>query len=190
MRMRKKSAPIKFLVPLIYAPVLPLSKFIFPNLIFFSFDDSAVFVDDLYFLFLLVIDYICWTVRLTLRHKPVLRDRLFTAVLAGAFVHGFYLVYPFLLHVCGLISRSIMNSCVLPMWFSVSTWLMLFRVRVRNNDGWTIEIKIFKYNNETALKTHPGVQLVHPLPAKWWTKYSGRCREWSRVCPVVIINPT
>ncbi|KAL8498067.1 hypothetical protein ACS0TY_021411 [Phlomoides rotata] len=55
MRMRKKSAPIKFLVPLIYAPVLPL-------------------------------------IRLTLRHRPVLRDRLFTAVLAGAFAHGFYLV--------------------------------------------------------------------------------------------------
>ncbi|EYU28372.1 hypothetical protein ABFS82_12G124900 [Erythranthe guttata] len=52
---RKKSAPIKFLVPLIYAPVLPL-------------------------------------IRLTLRHRPVLRDRLFTAVLAGAFAHGMYLV--------------------------------------------------------------------------------------------------
>ncbi|CAK9143422.1 unnamed protein product [Ilex paraguariensis] len=45
----------KFLIPLIYAPVLPL-------------------------------------IRLSLRHKPVLRDRLFTAVLAGAFAHGFYLV--------------------------------------------------------------------------------------------------
>ncbi|KAL0315794.1 UNVERIFIED_CONTAM: hypothetical protein Sradi_5457600 [Sesamum radiatum] len=57
-RRQKKGAPIKFLVPLIYAPVLPL-------------------------------------IRLSLRHKPVLRDRLFTAVLAGAFAHGFYLVYPF-----------------------------------------------------------------------------------------------
>ncbi|KAJ0772498.1 hypothetical protein HanOQP8_Chr03g0088001 [Helianthus annuus] len=31
-------------------------------------------------------------VRLTLKHKPVLRDRLFTAVLVGAFAHGSYLV--------------------------------------------------------------------------------------------------
>ncbi|KAM7509424.1 hypothetical protein LguiA_019877 [Lonicera macranthoides] len=45
----------KFLIPLIYAPVLPL-------------------------------------IRLTLRHRPVLRDRLFTGVLVGAFAHGFYLV--------------------------------------------------------------------------------------------------
>lgn len=34
-------------------------------------------------------------VRLTLRKSPVLRDRLFTIVLAGAFIHGGYLVYPF-----------------------------------------------------------------------------------------------
>ncbi|KAG4390625.1 hypothetical protein GLYMA_05G010400v4 [Glycine max] len=58
-RRRNNGPPIKFLLPLIYAPVLPL-------------------------------------IRLSLRHKPVLRDRLFTAVLAGAFAHGFYLVYPFL----------------------------------------------------------------------------------------------
>ncbi|XP_024023106.1 uncharacterized protein LOC112092095 [Morus notabilis] len=31
-------------------------------------------------------------IRLSLRKNPVLRDRLFTAVLAGAFAHGFYLV--------------------------------------------------------------------------------------------------
>ncbi|CAI0543055.1 unnamed protein product [Linum tenue] len=55
---RKPKAPFKFLVPLIYAPVLPL-------------------------------------IRLSLRRNPVLRDRLFTAVLAGAFIHGGYLVYPF-----------------------------------------------------------------------------------------------
>ncbi|KAG5380324.1 hypothetical protein IGI04_028166 [Brassica rapa subsp. trilocularis] len=55
MERKKKGAPIKFLVPLIYAPALPL-------------------------------------IRLTLRHQPVLRDRLFGLVLAGAFVHGFYLV--------------------------------------------------------------------------------------------------
>lgn len=57
MERKKKGAPIKFLVPLIYAPALPL-------------------------------------IRLTLRHQPVLRDRLFGLVLAGAFAHGFYLVYP------------------------------------------------------------------------------------------------
>ncbi|KAG7030405.1 hypothetical protein SDJN02_08752 [Cucurbita argyrosperma subsp. argyrosperma] len=42
---KKRSAPIKFLVPLIYAPVLPL-------------------------------------IRIALRKNPVMRDRLFTAVLA------------------------------------------------------------------------------------------------------------
>ncbi|KAB5533804.1 hypothetical protein DKX38_016890 [Salix brachista] len=53
---KKKSGPqFKFLVPLVYAPVLPL-------------------------------------IRLTLRKNPVVRDRLFTAVLVGAFAHGFYLV--------------------------------------------------------------------------------------------------
>ncbi|PNY00804.1 hypothetical protein L195_g024091 [Trifolium pratense] len=51
-RKKNNGPPIKFLVPLIYAPVLPL-------------------------------------IRLSLRHKPVLRDRLFTAVLAGAFAHAF-----------------------------------------------------------------------------------------------------
>ncbi|XP_058112547.1 uncharacterized protein LOC131255754 [Magnolia sinica] len=51
----KRGTPFKFLVPLIYAPVLPL-------------------------------------IRIGLRRNPVLRDRLFTAVLAGAFLHGSYLV--------------------------------------------------------------------------------------------------
>ncbi|KAI4380433.1 hypothetical protein MLD38_006626 [Melastoma candidum] len=54
--MRKQNkAPFKFLLPLVYAPVLPL-------------------------------------IRIGLRRNPVVRDRLFTAVLAGAFAHGFYLV--------------------------------------------------------------------------------------------------
>ncbi|CAM8942509.1 unnamed protein product [Rhodiola kirilowii] len=57
----KKAAPFKFLVPLIYAPALPL-------------------------------------IRLSLRRNPVLRDRLFTAVLIGAFAHGAYLVYPSFSH--------------------------------------------------------------------------------------------
>ncbi|KAK9141630.1 hypothetical protein Scep_008476 [Stephania cephalantha] len=55
LRRHNKGAPLKFLVPLIYAPVLPL-------------------------------------IRIGLRRNPVLRDRLFTAVLAGGFLHGFYLV--------------------------------------------------------------------------------------------------
>ncbi|KAL3642905.1 hypothetical protein CASFOL_013720 [Castilleja foliolosa] len=54
-RRQNKNAPFKFLLPLIYAPVLPL-------------------------------------IRISLRRKPVLRDRVFTAVLAGAMVHGIYLL--------------------------------------------------------------------------------------------------
>ncbi|XVE98272.1 hypothetical protein REPUB_Repub03eG0091300 [Reevesia pubescens] len=57
-RRQNKGPPFKFLVPLVYAPVLPL-------------------------------------IRLSLRKNPVLRDRLFTIVLAGAFIHGSYLVYPY-----------------------------------------------------------------------------------------------
>lgn len=37
-----------------------------------------------------------FAVRISLRKNPVVRDRLFTLVLAGAFAHGFYLVYPFI----------------------------------------------------------------------------------------------
>ncbi|KAL7189650.1 hypothetical protein ACSBR1_039321 [Camellia fascicularis] len=54
-RKQNKGPPLKFMFPLIYAPVLPL-------------------------------------IRIQLRHNPVLRDRLFTAVLAGAVAHGFYLI--------------------------------------------------------------------------------------------------
>lgn len=39
-------------------------------------------------------------VRIALRKNPVVRDRLFTAVLAGAFAHGFYLVYPLNPYIC------------------------------------------------------------------------------------------
>ncbi|GLJ36157.1 hypothetical protein SUGI_0725440 [Cryptomeria japonica] len=55
MTRQPRKPPIKFLVPLMYAPILPLIK-------------------------------------ITLKKRPVLRDRLFTAVLGGAFLHGFYLV--------------------------------------------------------------------------------------------------
>ncbi|WCJ29702.1 hypothetical protein M5689_011319 [Euphorbia peplus] len=52
---QRRGSQFKFLIPLIYAPVLPL-------------------------------------IRIALRRNPVVRDRVFTAVLAGAFAHGFYLV--------------------------------------------------------------------------------------------------
>ncbi|KAL9224014.1 hypothetical protein vseg_000090 [Gypsophila vaccaria] len=52
---RKRGPNMMLLLPLIYAPVLPL-------------------------------------IRITLKHQPVLRDRLFFGVLAGAFIHGTYLV--------------------------------------------------------------------------------------------------
>ncbi|KAF6164524.1 hypothetical protein GIB67_025350 [Kingdonia uniflora] len=55
LRRQNRGAPIKFLLPLIYAPVLPL-------------------------------------IRIAFRRNPVVRDRLFTAVLAGALLHGGYLV--------------------------------------------------------------------------------------------------
>ncbi|XP_050217737.1 uncharacterized protein LOC126668586 isoform X2 [Mercurialis annua] len=54
-RKQNNGPPLKFLFPLVYAPVLPL-------------------------------------IRISLRRNPVLRDRLFTAVLAGALAHGFYLI--------------------------------------------------------------------------------------------------
>ncbi|CAM6126363.1 unnamed protein product [Calypogeia fissa] len=50
-----RKPPFKFLVPLVYAPVLPL-------------------------------------IRIGLRRQPVLRDRVFTVVLAAALLHGGYLV--------------------------------------------------------------------------------------------------
>eukprot|EP00249_Psilotum_nudum_P000941 c13157_g1_i1 orf=65-307(+) len=54
---KPKTPPFKFLVPLVYAPVLPL-------------------------------------IRIGLRHKPVVRDRVFAVVLGVALMHGIYLVYP------------------------------------------------------------------------------------------------
>ncbi|KAK6941613.1 hypothetical protein RJ641_026990 [Dillenia turbinata] len=58
LRKQNRGSPVKFLIPLFYAPVLPL-------------------------------------IRIAFRRNPVLRDRLFYGTLAGAFAHGFYLVYPF-----------------------------------------------------------------------------------------------
>ncbi|KAI0492128.1 hypothetical protein M5K25_024571 [Dendrobium thyrsiflorum] len=52
---RNRGPPFILLLPLIYAPILPL-------------------------------------IRIGLRRKPVLRDRLFYGVLAGAFAHGTYLI--------------------------------------------------------------------------------------------------
>ncbi|XP_019192531.1 PREDICTED: uncharacterized protein LOC109186828 [Ipomoea nil] len=51
----RKQPPFMMLLPLVYAPVLPL-------------------------------------IRISLRHNPVVRDRLFYGVLAGAFAHGLYLI--------------------------------------------------------------------------------------------------
>jgi hypothetical protein len=45
--------------------------------------------------------FIAWfdgAVRIGLRHNPVVRDRLFYGVLAGAFAHGAYLMYVLLPH--------------------------------------------------------------------------------------------
>ncbi|KAL5661702.1 hypothetical protein ACJX0J_028827, partial [Zea mays] len=50
----ERKPPYMLLLPLVYAPVLPL-------------------------------------IRIGLRHNPVVRDRLFYGVLAGAFAHGAYL---------------------------------------------------------------------------------------------------
>ena len=58
---------------------------------FFTQFIFQLFIQFIYFLIMIF----SISVRLGLRHKPVLRDRLFTAVLAGAFLHGGYLVYPF-----------------------------------------------------------------------------------------------
>ncbi|XP_039799346.1 uncharacterized protein LOC120664277 isoform X1 [Panicum virgatum] len=56
----ERKPPYMLLLPLVYAPVLPL-------------------------------------IRIGLRSNPVLRDRLFYGVLAGAFAHGAYLMHPFIL---------------------------------------------------------------------------------------------
>nr|CAB3460390.1 unnamed protein product [Digitaria exilis] len=58
---RERKPPYMLLLPLVYAPVLPL-------------------------------------IRIGLRQNPVLRDRLFYGVLAGAFAHGAYLMYVLLPH--------------------------------------------------------------------------------------------
>lgn len=42
----------------------------------------------------------------------MLRDRVFTAVLAGGFLHGFYLVYPFLIYLIILCDFVFCFSCI------------------------------------------------------------------------------
>ncbi|PON56921.1 hypothetical protein PanWU01x14_177870 [Parasponia andersonii] len=81
-RKQNKGAPIKFLVPLVYAPVLPL-------------------------------------IRIALRKNPVVRDRLFTAVLAGAFAHGFYL---------GYISSSIRGKSI---GWGIEFWSVSLKLKTR-----------------------------------------------------------
>ena len=110
-RRKNNGPPFKFLVPLVYAPVLPLSKFshnfyIFPN------SNSLLFWGV--YLFGIFVLFVVFSVRISLRHRPVLRDRLFTAVLAGAFAHGFYLVYPFYHFLCDLaIMLWLMVRCII-----------------------------------------------------------------------------
>ena len=82
------------LLPLIYAPVLPLSTLPVP----FAPPNStplsvSAFADLCFGCFTAWFD---GAVRIGLRHNPVVRDRLFYGVLAGAFAHGAYLMYVFL----------------------------------------------------------------------------------------------
>lgn len=98
---RRKGPAFEYLLPLIYAPVLPLSEFWFAYLIhYISFFYRLSFVckiSDGYAISLFIahsLMFLHFLVRIALRHKPVLRDRLFYGVLAGAFAHGTYLVYP------------------------------------------------------------------------------------------------
>jgi hypothetical protein len=84
---QRKGPPFIMLVPLIYAPVLPLSRFI----LFSSFNFSSLVIT---FFFLQIIELLyAIIVRIGFRRNPVLRDRLFYGVLAGAFAHGTYLMY-------------------------------------------------------------------------------------------------
>ncbi|OAY77582.1 hypothetical protein ACMD2_07308, partial [Ananas comosus] len=82
-KQQRHGPQFKFLVPLIYAPILPL-------------------------------------IRIGLRHNPVVRDRLFFGVLAGAFAHGAYLVYP---------SFSLTNS-ILVQWHHTLISLVKFEFYV------------------------------------------------------------
>ena len=96
-------------VPLIYAPILPVSKF-------FLLSMSSVLVFSPNFLFILTI--FSFLVRIALRKKPVLRDRLFYGVLAGAFGHGLYLMYPLLFQLLDLVDSSL-SSQICNMHFDV-----------------------------------------------------------------------
>lgn len=117
-------------VPLIYAPVLPVSKF-------FSLSMSNVFVLSwrLAIFFFTPVPSL-FLVRIALRKNPVLRDRLFYGVLAGAFAHGLYLMYPSLFQSLDLVDSSLssqiciidlnrFNSAILLHLF-LSKYLLLF----------------------------------------------------------------
>lgn len=95
---RNRGPPFIILLPLIYAPILPLSTLSFLNLYFDWILFLCIWFVCLNSIYaqLTVSEFLCLklTVRIGLRRKPVLRDRLFFGVLAGAFAHGTYLVYP------------------------------------------------------------------------------------------------
>lgn len=67
------------------------------------------------------------SVRISLRRNPVVRDRLFMAVLAGAFAHGFYLVYPFfpicLLVITEFDSLMMQHDSEFFCWLSTMLWM-------------------------------------------------------------------
>lgn len=111
-------------VPLIYAPVLPVSKFFFHCqclMFLFYLGDwrLAIFFTPVPYLFL---------VRIALRKNPVLRDRLFYGVLAGAFAHGLYLVYPSLFQSLDLVDSSLSSQiCIIDLnRFNFAILLHLF----------------------------------------------------------------
>lgn len=107
----KRGPPFALFVPLIYAPILPISKFFIINfqcscfichffsLIWRFFYSGVVWFFIFYF-----------SVRITLRKNPVLRDRLFYGVLAGAFGHGLYLMYPLLFNLLVLVDSSLSSQ--------------------------------------------------------------------------------
>ena len=69
--------------------------------------------------------FFSFSVRISLRKNPVLRDRLFTIVLAGAFVHGSYLVYPYsLISFCFNYYNLIVDSLLIFLVYSlIHSWL-------------------------------------------------------------------
>ncbi|KAL0013844.1 hypothetical protein SO802_000913 [Lithocarpus litseifolius] len=125
-RRQNKGPPYKFLVPLIYAPVLPL-------------------------------------IRLSLRKNPVLRDRLFTIVLAGAFAHGFYLVYPFQISYPSCVTVQsdsaflLLIDCVVNVLITIAA---LHRICCVAYENWRL---LFSFSFIIILLWLPGCQITTTL---------------------------